>query len=102
MAPADMSRAPPASWVFTRSHRRTTRPNHLQRLTSASYTFETPHKSAHVFAAATWKLGRPRRYINYLEIENCMEEEMLPPEVRLVDGRTLFLNMPFVRTPSVE
>jgi hypothetical protein len=47
-------------------------------------TFATPHEVARVYDAAAWRLGRPRRDMNFDDVNSRAEAEMVAPPPCLV------------------
>jgi hypothetical protein len=42
-------------------------------------TFETAHEAAHAYDAVAWRLGRPRRSMNFDDVTTRAQAEMLAP-----------------------
>ncbi|KAM0912306.1 hypothetical protein ACQ4PT_012976 [Festuca glaucescens] len=47
-------------------------------------TFETAHEAARAYDAAAWRLGRPRRELNFHDVNSAAQAEMLAPPPCLV------------------
>jgi hypothetical protein len=47
-------------------------------------TYNSPEEAAHAYDAATWRIGRPRRKMNFPETESLEEAQFLVPRPHLV------------------
>jgi hypothetical protein len=48
-------------------------------------TYDAPELAAHAYDATAWRFWRPRRDLNFPEVESLMVAELLAPPPRLID-----------------